>query len=61
MRDWLSRKGSRLLDMMSQRRRLAKYADPGAHRRGAPERDAGLPINHTRTPMGPMGGGPFHN
>jgi hypothetical protein len=47
--------------MMSQRRRLAKYADPGAHRRGAPERDAGLPINHTRTPMGPMGGGPFHN
>ncbi|MYS22451.1 hypothetical protein GA0115240_14214 [Streptomyces sp. DvalAA-14] len=58
MKDWLSRKGSRLLDMMSQRRRLAKYADPEAHRRGAPDRDSLLPSNHTRTvtpPMGPFG------
>jgi ribosomal protein S15P/S13E len=56
MKDWLSRKGSRLLDMMSQRRRLAKYADPGAHRRSAPDQDSRLPYNHTRTPppMGPF-------
>lgn len=57
MKDWLSRKGSRLLDMMSQRRRLAKYADPEAHRRVAPDRDSLLPYNHTRTapPAGPFG------
>ncbi|WP_225850260.1 hypothetical protein [Streptomyces sp. HPF1205] len=51
MRVWLSRKGSRLLDMMSRRRRMAKYADPGAHRRGAPDRDSLLPSNHTRMPL----------
>lgn len=59
MKDWLYRKGSRLLDMMSQRRRMAKYADPEAHRRGAPNRDALLPQNHTRTSVPPMG--PFGN
>lgn len=59
MKDRLSRKGSRLLDMMSERRRPAKYADPEAHRRGAPDRDSLLPYNHTPTPMPPLG--PFGN
>jgi hypothetical protein len=54
MKDWLARKGSRVLDMMSQRRRMAKYDDPDAHRRGAPDRDALLPYNHTQTPIPPM-------
>lgn len=59
MKAWLSRKGSRLLDMMSQRRGLAKYTDPEAHRRVAPDRDSLLPSNHTPTPIPPMG--PFGN
>jgi hypothetical protein len=54
MKDWLARKGSRVLDVLSQRRRTAKYDDPDAHRRGAPDRDALLPYNHTRTPIPPM-------
>ncbi|MEU6850606.1 hypothetical protein ABZ901_11850 [Actinacidiphila alni] len=56
MKAWLVRKGGRLLDMVSLRRRMAKYADPEAHRRGAPDRDALLPYNHTRTGVPPMGG-----
>jgi hypothetical protein len=59
MKEWLARTGSRLLDSMSERRRMAKYTDPEAHRRGAPDRDALLPRNHTRTgvpPLGPFGG-----
>ncbi|MEE4545035.1 hypothetical protein V2S66_24090 [Streptomyces sp. V4-01] len=55
MKDWLSRKGSRLLDLVSQRRRMAKYTDPEAHRRVAQDRDALLPYHHTRTPMPPTG------
>jgi hypothetical protein len=55
MKDRLSRKGSTLLDMMSQRRRLAKDADPEAHRRSGPDRDSLLPHNHTPTPIPPMG------
>jgi hypothetical protein len=54
MKDWLSRKGGRLLDMVSQRRRLARYADPEAHRRIAPDRDTRLPSNHTTTSVPPM-------
>ncbi|MFJ2956598.1 hypothetical protein [Streptomyces sp. NPDC087270] len=59
MKDRPSRKGGRLLDVFSQRRRMAKYTDPGAHMRAAPGRDASLPVHHTRTsvpPTGPYGG-----
>ncbi|WP_143120516.1 hypothetical protein [Actinacidiphila alni] len=56
MKAWLARKGGRLLDMMSERRRIAKYTDPEAHRRMAPDRDALLPYNHSRTSIPPMGG-----
>lgn len=56
MKAWLSKKGSRLLQMVSERRRLARYTDSEAHRRQAPDRDALLPYNHTRTmpPSGPF-------
>jgi hypothetical protein len=55
MREWLARKGGRLLDRFSERRRLAKFTDPEAHRRVAPDRDSLLPRNHTPTGIG--GGG----
>ena len=57
MRNWLTKKGNRLLLMVSERRRLASYTDSEAHRRTAPDRDAGLPSNHTRTGnvWGPLG------
>lgn len=51
MKDWLARKGSRLLDMLSTRRRLANYTDAEAHRRIAPDRDSRLPSNHRPTSM----------
>ena len=59
MKAWLSKKGGRLLDMVSERRRLANYTDPEAHRRVAPDREALLPSNYTRPPIPPMG--PFGN
>ena len=60
MKNWLSKKGSRLLVMLSERRKLASYTDPEAHRRVAPGQDSRLPSNHTRTSGGNMGvGGPF--
>ncbi|MCL2728832.1 MAG: hypothetical protein FWE15_02270 [Actinomycetia bacterium] len=49
MREWLAKKGARLLVMVSERRRLATYTDSEAHRRVAPERDGRLPVNHTRS------------
>ncbi|SEO09346.1 hypothetical protein [Actinacidiphila rubida] len=59
MKAWLAKKGGRLLTMVSERRRLASYTDPDAHRRMAPDRDALLPPNHTRTTLPGMG--PFGN
>lgn len=60
MKSRLSKKGSRLLIMVSQRRKLASYADSDAHRRIGPDQDSRLPSNHTRTGVGNIGiGGPF--
>lgn len=59
MREWLAKKGGRLLVMVSERRRLATFTDSEAHRRVAPDRDRCLPINHTRMDRTSGGFGPF--